>query len=261
MKETNKEFLLKSLKRAAYFAACVFVFFLFWIIVESNVNNEYVFPTIGDTFKDMGNLLKEEMFLKSYLASFLRTIRVFFISFFFALFFAVIAYLYPVFSKILAPIVGILRALPTLAVLLIILLLTTPYDAPVVVGFLALFPMLYTGFSSALSTVDHKLIDMCKVYRVPLRRQIFKMYLPVSLPYILRECAAALSFGVKLIVSAEIMANTYISLGYLMKESANVYFLIARSRLFALTILVIITGLLLESLGLLFTRIAERRLK
>lgn len=261
MTETGKAILYKSLKRAAYFAACVFIFFLLWTIAEAKIQNEYVFPKLGDTLKETGKLFKEEMFIKSYLASLVRTLRVFFLSFFFALFFAVIAYLYPVFSKIVAPFVGILRALPTLAIVLIILLLTTPYDAPIVVGFLALFPMLYTGFSSALSTVDRKLVDMCKVYQVPLHKQIFQMYLPVSLPYILRESSAGLSFGIKLIVSAEILANTYISLGYLMKDASNIYFQVARTRLFALTLLVIATGLLLESLGMLFVRLAERRVK
>lgn len=261
MTETGKEILVKSLKRAAYFAACVFVFFLLWTVAEARIKNEYVFPTVGDTLKEVGKLFTEEKFLKSYLASFLRTIRVFFISFSFALFFAVIAYLYPVFSKILAPIVGILRALPTLAVLLIILLLTTPYDAPVVVGFMALFPMLYTGFSSSLLSVDEKLVDMCKVYKVPLKKRIFKMYIPNALPYILRESSAGLSFGIKLIVSAEIMASTYISLGSLMKDAASVYYLLARSRLFALTLVVIATGLLLECIGLFFARMAERRVK
>lgn len=258
MTKTGKEILYKSLKHAAYFAACVAVFCLLWWIVVSAVKNEYVFPSMSQTLKEMGKLLKDEFFYKSYLASFLRTLRVFFLSFFCAAFFAVISYLYPVFSKILAPVVGILRSLPTMAVLLMILIWTTPADAPVVVGFLALFPILYTGTYAALSTVDKKFVDLCRVYKIPVYKRITKMYLPMSLPYILRECSAGLSFGVKLTVSAEIMASTYISIGSLMNK-AGIYYQTAK--LFALTVFVIFTGLLLESLGVLLARAVERRVQ
>lgn len=258
MKETERKVLYKALKSAAFFAAYVFLSFLVWQIAFSNIRNDYLFPSLKEVFREIGAAFQDKFFYHSYLASILRTIRVFFLSFAFAAVFAVIAYLYPLFSKIFAPVVGVLRALPTMAVLLMILIWTTPSDAPVVVGFLALFPMLYTGIFAALSTVDKNLSSVCKVYRVPLKKQIFQMYLPQALPYALRECSGGLSFGLKLIVSAEIMASTYVSLGGMLQES-KMY--MQTPKLFALTLLVVVTGLLLEGAGLLLAHFAERRVK
>ncbi|MBP5242182.1 MAG: hypothetical protein J6Z36_00645 [Clostridia bacterium] len=72
----------------------------------------------------------------------------------------------------------------------------------------------------------------------------------------MREGAGAAAFSIKLIVSAEVMANTYKSLGGLLQES-QIY--TDMPRLFALTLLVIALGLVLEACGVLLAHIVERR--
>lgn len=157
----------------------------------------------------------------------------------------------------LSPLVSVMRSLPTMAVILIILVWTTPVQAPVAVAFLALFPLLYSGIFSALKQVDGKLVEMSKIYRVPIRKQIFGLYLPSAAPYVLREAAAALSFSLKLTVSAEVLANTYQSIGGMMQE-AKIY--VEVPALFALTALVVIAGFLLEGLGAAAAYAARRRI-
>lgn len=183
-------------------------------------------------------------------------LRAFIFSFLFASVCAVGAYLLPLFEKILAPVVAILRALPTMAVILIILIFSTPDSAPVVVAFLALFPVLYTGLYGALSAVDHKLVEACKVYRVPLARRIFKLYLPLALPQILRQASSGVSFAIKLVVSAEVIASTFVGVGGMIGLS-KAYFEIPKT--FALTLLVVAVGLIVELVGIWLSRLAERR--
>ena len=170
---------------------------------------------------------------------------------------ATAAYLLPSLGHFLSPLVSVMRSLPTMAVILIILVWTTPVQAPVAVAFLALFPLLYSGIFSALKQVDGKLVEMSKIYRVPVRKQIFGLYLPSAAPYVLREAAAALSFSLKLTVSAEVLANTYQSLGGMMQE-AKIY--VEVPALFALTALVVIAGFLLEGLGAAAAYAARRRI-
>ena len=171
---------------------------------------------------------------------------------------SVFAKAFPLLEKILAPLVTALRALPTLAIVLILLIWSTPARAPVTVAFIALFPILYTGIRNAFSMVDSKLVEMCEAYKVPFWKRIWKMYLPVALPYILREAAGGAAFALKLVVSAEILASTYISVGGILQLS-QIY--LDTPRTFALTLLVIATGLLLEGLGALLASWAERRLR
>ena len=103
--------------------------------------------------------------------------------------------------------------------------------------------MLYISVLTALSSVDRQVIEVSRVQGTSTWRKITAIYLPLSAPHILKEGAAALSFSVKLVVSAEVLASTAKSLGGMMQE-ARVYAEIPQ--LFALVMLVFIVGLVLE---------------
>ena len=240
---------------AVFFATYVFAFALVWIVAYAVVENEYVFPSLAQTFKATGLLLIDAFFYRSFLRTLLRVLVAFIVSFICAVGCAVLAKVFPFFGKVLAPIVAALRALPTLAVLLILLLWATPNSAPVIVAFLALFPLLYTGVAMAISTVDVGLEEMCAVYNVPIKRRILQMYLPIALPYVVKEAAGGASFALKLVVSAEVLAGTYISLGGMMQLS-KIY--LQTPQMFALAVLVIVFGVAFEGVGALLSRWLER---
>ena len=145
-----------------------------------------------------------------------------------------------------------------MAVLLLLLLWTSAKIAPVIIACLVLFPMLYASILSALTGVDKQLLEMSKVYNVPLKVRIFKLYLPYASPYVCREGAAALSFSLKLIVSAEVMSNTFQSLGGEM-QTASLYGQIPT--LFALVVFSFLIGYALECIGLFLAAKVERRVK
>ena len=228
---------------AQFLAALLFLLFIWWI-AYSTIRNDLIVPNISDCLKEMGELLGESWFWKYFFATIGRVLLAFLISFILALIFAVIAYMVPWFGKFFAPLVTSLRSLPTLAVTLVLLTLFQAGGTPIAVAFLALFPMLYTGILAALSGIDKNLLDIGRVYGASAKNKIMRVYLPLAAPYILRESAAALSFSLKLVVSAEVVASTARSLGGLM-EDAQGYNL---PRLFALVIVTFLVGLLLEVL-------------
>jgi ABC-type nitrate/sulfonate/bicarbonate transport system permease component len=88
-------------------------------------------------------------------------------------------------------------------------------------------------------------------------RRVYAIYFPLSAPYILKEGGAALSFAVKLIVSAEVLAYTPFSLGGMMQD-AKIYEL---PQLFALVAVAFVAGLILEMLVGLFAEWVEKRVK
>ena len=187
-----------------------------------------------------------------------RVLIAFIIAFIFAAIFAIISYLVPWFSLFFAPIVSVLRSMPVLGVLLIILVWSSVNTAPIVVAFLSLFPTLYAGFSAALTGVDKKLVEMSRVYRVPTWRRVWRLYIPSAAPIALRESGAALSFSVKLVVSAEVLASTFKSLGGMMQE-AKLY--LDMPLLFALVCVTFLAGLFLETVGGLVATMVERGCK
>ena len=194
-----------------------------WIVAHKAVGNELIVPAFSDSVKQVGKLFVSTAFWRAFLSTLCRVLRAFVLSFVLASVFAVIAYMLPVFSKIFTPIMAIFRSTPTLAVLLILLVATNAEGAPVAVAFLTLFPTLYAGIYAALCQADRGLVEMSKVYTVPLYKRIFSLYVPTVLPYVTRTGAGALSLSLKLVASAEVLAGTFQSLGGMMQEAK--YFL------------------------------------
>lgn len=229
-----------------------------WGIAYLAVGNELLVPSLSDCLAETGALFSNGAFWAGFSMSVLRALCAFAISFSVALVFAVVAYLVPAFEKIFAPIVSALRSLPVLAVLLILLFFLNAAEAPVAVAFLSLFPMLYAGILAALSGIDKQVIEISRVHGATAFTRVRRIYLPLSAPYILREAGAALSFSLKLVVSAEALAHTAKSLGGMMQE-ARIYAEIPR--LFALVLVTFVLGVLLECFVSLLAGAAEKRVK
>ena len=226
-----------------------------WIVAHKIVGNELILPDFFESVKGIGGLFSSATFWRAFGGTLLRVLRAFFISFIFAVITAVIAYLLPAFSKIFAPITAIFRSVPTLAILLIVLLATNADGAPVVVAFFTLFPTLYAGVYAALCQVDSGLVEMSKVYNVPLYKRVFSLYVPCTLPYVARVSAGALSLALKLVASAEVLASTFQSVGGMMQDAKNA---LDTPLLFALLIVTVCLGLVLEGLGALIAYFVER---
>jgi NitT/TauT family transport system permease protein len=250
-----KKLILKNLIQTG--VAIVFLLIVWWIAYRS-VGNDLLVPPLSDSLKEMLVLLGQGAFWRALVGSLSRALSAFALSFLLAVIFAVIAYLLPWFERFFAPLVSVLRSMPVLAVLLILLSFLNAGQAPIAVAFLSLYPMLYAGFLAALCQVDKDLIKMSRVYNVPLKRRILSLYLPSAAPYAMRESAAALAFSLKLVVSAEVLASTYKSLGGLMQEAR---LFLEMPTLFALVSITFFVGLILETAGNILAEFVERRVK
>ncbi|MBQ8295982.1 MAG: ABC transporter permease subunit [Clostridia bacterium] len=250
-----KKILFKNVA-AVLIAAAVLV--VVWIVAHAAVGNDLLLPDFFDCMRQVGVLLKDGGFWLAFWHTLSRVLIAFVFSFALALIFALIAYMVPWFCRILSPAVSMLRSLPTLAVLLIVLVWAGAAKAPIVVAFMTLFPSLYAGILAALSQVDGELLEMSRVYKVSMKKRVLQLYIPSAAPYVLREAGAALAFALKLIVSAEVLANTWKSLGGLMQEAKLFY---EMPTLFALVVLTFVVGLALEILGAITAFFVERRVK
>lgn len=231
---------------------------LAWGIAYLSFGNELLVPSLFDCAEEFGKLLVSGSFWLAVANTLLRTLGAFAVSLVLAGIMAVISYMLPSFGRFFMPIVSALRSLPTLAVLLILLVWWGVGFAPVAVAFLSLFPMLYAGISAALSQVDNELVEMSRAYKVPLKKQITQLYIPSALPYVLRESGAAVSFSLKLVVSAEVIANTAKSLGGLLQEAKNYSEI---PMLFALVGVAFIIGFIFELVCVGIANAVERRVK
>lgn len=227
-----------------------------WFASYWSVGNDLLLPSFFDCLKACGAFFSSAAFWTAFSRTLARVAAAFSTSFVLALGLAIVAYLLPSFGRFFAPIAAIVRAVPVLAVLVMIRNRTSGATAPVVVAFLSLFPMLYTEILSALQGVDGGLKEMSETYGVPLWKQIRDLYIPSTSPTLLQASGAAFSFSLKLVVSAEAMVRTATSFGVLMEE-AQLFGRTAET--FALVIVACLIGFAVESLTAWGARVWRRR--
>lgn len=214
-----------------------------WLIAAAAVKNEYLIAPVGSSVKQFFMLFAEPFFWRAIGHTLARTVVAFLISFVLALGCACLAVAFKPFAAFMRPVTALFRTLPTMAVLLLILVWLTPRTAPVAVAMLVLFPMIYTQLSEGIAGVDGELLQMAKVYQIPLHRRLTGIYLPHLAPIALEQTGAGLSFGLKLIISAEVMASTRTALGGMISE-AQAY--INLPRIAALTLVAVVFGIAIE---------------
>ena len=246
------------LKTAIYLAVAALCVAAVWSVAYLLVGNDFLLPSFTDCLVRLGALCVSGEFWLGVGSTLLRVLLAFVLSLVIGGGLGVVAYACKPLEKVLSPILSLVRPLPVLAVILILLTWTKASVAPIIVAALSLTPILYTATYSALCGVDSELVEMSRVYKVPLKRQIAQLYLPAVFPTLIRESGAAVAFGVKLVVSAEVLALTAVGLGGYM-QSANATLDI--SKLFALVIASSLIAVLFESVCLVLADGAQRRLQ
>lgn len=226
-----------------------------WTVAYYAVDNDYVVPSVNGTFAEMGRLLAEAAFWRAFAGTLLRTLEAFVLSFALGLLLALFALLVPRLRAFFAPVVSVLRTVPTMALVLILLLWTSHAAAPVLIALLVLLPAFYASMLSSLDEVREEYGEMARAFRVGRARQAVGMYLPLAAPPVLKQMGANFSLGLKITVSGEVLALTAKSLGSMMQQAQG---LLETPRLMALTLLSVFVGFLFEGVFWLVSKAVVR---
>ena len=231
---------------------------LAWFIASVCVDNPYVIPSVGETVSELFSLLFGEGALSFWTAfgwTLLRSLGAWLVSCVIAAALAALSASNVRVRAFIKPLVAVIRTLPVMAVTLMLLIWSTRSVVPVIVSSLTLCPLMYAQFMAAFDGIDGKLLQMAKVYNLPVRDRVFKVCLPQMLPSILSQTGANISLSLKVVISAEVLASTFRAIGGLINE-ANLF--LNTAQMFALTISMLIAGGLLEWACSYLTRITDR---
>ena len=235
----------KLLVNFIYSLAVVLLILLIWYIASLWISVDLILPTPGQAIISMGSCLTEAEFWISLGWTLLRSIEGFVFAFVLSLVFSILSYCFKTVERLFTPLMAIVRAVPTMAILLLLIIMISPNFTPIVVAGIVICPILYQSFLSGFQQIDKDLIKMANLYRVPLKRQILQFYIPNMKPIILDHSATTFSLNIKLVIAAEALAQTRNSIGKLM-QFAKVNLDVGR--LFALTIVAVVLSLLSEVL-------------
>lgn len=227
-----------------------------WLIAAISIDKEYLIPYPSSVVNSLFNLISQKNFLLIIKTTLNSCLVSFFISFIIAMFLAIISYLLPILEDIFKPVINILKAIPTISILLVTLIWLPASKSPVLVGSIILCPMMFSSFLTSLKGVDYKLIELSKLYKVSIIDKITKLYIPSILDPLFSQSKSCISLSVKLTIAAEVLAHTMNSVGIQMQIAKT---FLEMDTIFAWTIIAIILSLLLEGLLSLVLMIIKRR--
>ena len=240
MKNGNKK---KILFDMLYPLLVVLGTLVLWQVLALVLDATLLLPTPKDSLTRFFEYLAQGEFWVALGGTFGRSVYSFLFAFAIAGVFAVLCSLFNVARKILLPIVAIMRSIPTMSVILILIIWTSPSMAPSAVAVIVTAPTLFSAFLASVDSVDKKLVEMSKVYGVSKKDRVFKLYLPNMAPQLFENCASGFSLNVKLVIAAEALAYTSKSIGKMM-QFAKIN--LEPIDLFALTLFAMLLGVLTE---------------
>ncbi len=153
------------------------------------------------------------------------------------------------FSKIIyslfSPILKIIRAVPVVAIIILMYLFFESTTLPVFIVCLMVLPLIWQTVHDGLENTDKALLEMAKIYNIPAAKTIFSIKLPYITHSLITECVNSLGLAWKSGVAAEVICLPEISLGTLLwqgKGSVNF------DEVYAVTLTVVFLSIIIEFL-------------
>jgi len=196
---------------------------LWWIVAETRFKRTGIIPTPIDTLWIIGEEMRKDSFFEAIFSTLERSFVSFFISFAAASVLAMLAHFKKIIGILLNPFIVLCRSMPTIALILILLLVVGSDWLPIVVAFLVVFPLCYENMRAAIAETDRRLVTMAKVFKVPLRRQVTGIYIPAMLPFIFSSIIAGFGLNIKVVISAEVMGLPVMSIGHLILSARQAF--------------------------------------
>ena len=150
-------------------------------------------------------------------------------------------------AALLAPVMQLVKATPVASFIILALVWVSGSSLSVLISFLMVLPVLYGAVRTGIGSVDVQLLEMAKVFRLPLGRRLRAIWLPAVLPAFRQGCSVALGICWKSGVAAEVIGLPDGSIGDALYRAKIT---LSTGELFAWTFVIILLSAVFEKLFL-----------
>ena len=150
-------------------------------------------------------------------------------------------------EALLAPVMQLVKATPVASFIILALVWVSGSSLSVLISFLMVLPVLYGAVRTGIGSVDVQLLEMAKVFRLPLGRRLRAIWLPAVLPAFRQGCSVALGICWKSGVAAEVIGLPDGSIGDALYRAKIT---LSTGELFAWTLVIILLSAVFEKLFL-----------
>jgi len=226
-----------------------------WEILSLKASSPLILPSIPDVMRDLLKLGVDPHFLRDALATFTRGLIAFGVSFALSLCLGALSGVFPLFASFLMPWMSVIKSTPVVAFILIAILWFGSGIVPVFVAVLMTLPVMAEATAQGVRSVDKKLLEMARVYRMSCPSILMNIRIPSAMPFILAGAAASFGLTWKVVIAGEILGFPESGLGSAM-QTAKVH--LETPRVFSLTIVAILMSVLTELMLRRLARLASR---
>lgn len=231
-----------------------------WEIICICINNRFIFPSVGDIFISLYEILQIPSTYSAIGESILRTFISLIISSICAFILGLIAGLFEPFKNFLKPLIYLLKLVPTPCVVyfIIVFFLKKPNVGSLIITFLIVFPIIYESFIEGLSNINDSIKLSLRLEGYYSSKSIFKVLIPEAMPYLILGFINSLGLGVKVSIMSEILIGSENLWG--IGQLIRVYKIEANySNMIALTLLVILIFIIIDILFSFVKQILKRK--
>ena len=136
--------------------------FLLWVLISLGISSS-LFPNPGIVIPDLCFIVSQRDTWAAIGGTMLRLLIGFVISFISAIILGYFGGRYEGFYKFLSPLVTTLRTLPTAAIIYVLIVLTKPMYALVIILTLLMFPILYEAVANGVKHVNKNAVEAMKL--------------------------------------------------------------------------------------------------
>lgn len=119
------------------------------------------------------------------------------------------------------PILALLRSVPVISFILFALIFLQPEGIPLLIAFLAMFPLLTENLTNGIRHLRPGLSMMGHQFRIGRRNRLFQIIYPQLKPYLYSGLASAAGFGWRAIIMGEVLSQSTQGIGGEMKRAQN----------------------------------------
>ena len=232
-----------KLKRIAWAVGVLLFWIALWQILAIAVSNRLIVPFPADVVIRLFELILTSDFWIFWLMSLIRVSLGLIISIPAALIMASISARLRIVEKLFSPAVTLMKSIPVVSFILIAIFVIDRNAIPSLITFLMIFPVLYENIREGITQTPQSLLEMAKVFEMPVLIKIKRIYFPSVKPYFFTALCTSVGLALKAGIAAEVVAYIPDSIGKMLSDAKSY---MEPADLFAWTAVILISSIILE---------------
>ncbi len=251
---------MRNLWEKKWIRKCTVIAFwlLMWQLLALVVNNSILLAGPIEVLLYLQQNMVTFVFWNTVLFSCARIVSGFLLALVLAVVMAVICAKKTVISEFFSPLVQFMKAVPVASVVVLLLLFSGSARLSLYITVFMAFPILFQNILTGIQNTDKDMLEMAKVFEMPLINKIKFLYVPYVMPFLVSSCKTALGMSWKAGVAAEVIGIPDFSIGERIYMS-KIY--LETEGLFAWTVLVVLLSVLFERSFIALLGLGQKRLK